>query len=122
MRWLIVALAVISAGWLTFDGLHALVTGDYVTPSSGQHAGQLGPWSKLFEAIGVEPRSFAVKCLHVAVGGVWLVVIGAFAFRVPNAWYLMLAGAIATAWYLPFGTLISLVVIGLLFLPGVRSG
>ncbi len=33
--WIVVLLAFVEGGWLAFDGGHALVTGDYVTPSSG---------------------------------------------------------------------------------------
>jgi len=39
MRWIIIVLAITLAGWLAFDGTHALVTGDYVTPRTGQYAG-----------------------------------------------------------------------------------
>ncbi len=120
LRWTIVVVAFVSAGWLAFDGAHALVTGDYVTPRSGPHAGQLGPWSKLLTAMGLDPRSLFVKWLHLVIGTAWLAAIVAFAFRVRRAWGAMLVGAIAGLWYLPFGTLISLIVIGLLMLPGVR--
>ncbi len=120
LRRIIVVVAVIAAGWLAFDGAHALVTGDYVTPRSGPHAGQLGPWSKLFTVMELDPRGLFVRWLHVVMGTAWLAAIVAFAFRVRRAWGAMLIGAIAGLWYLPFGTLISLVVIGLLMLPGVR--
>ncbi len=120
LRWIIVLLAFLSAGWLAFDGAHALVTGDYVTPRSGPHAGQLGPWSKLLAALGLDPRSLFVKWVHLVIGTAWLGAIVAFAFRVRLAWGAMLMCAIAGLWYLPFGTLISLIVIGLLMLPGVR--
>ena len=120
LRWIIVVVAFIAAGWLAFDGAHALVTGNYVTPRSGPHAGQLGPWSKLLTAMGLDPRSLFVKWLHLVIGTAWLGAIVAFAFRVRRAWGAMLVGAIAGLWYVPFGTLISLIVIGLLMLPGVR--
>ncbi len=120
LRWFIVLLAFLSAGWLAFDGAHALVTGDYVTPRSGPHAGQLGPWSKLFAAMGLDPRSLLVKWVHLVIGTAWLGAIVSFALRARRAWGAMLIGAIAGLWYLPFGTLISLIVIALLMLPAVR--
>ena len=120
LRWIIVVVAFIAAGWLAFDGAHALVTGNYVTQRSGPHAGQLGPWSKLLTAMALDPRSLFVKWLHLVIGTAWLGAIVAFAFRVRRAWGAMLVGAIAGLWYVPFGTLISLIVIGLLMLPGVR--
>ena len=120
MRWVIILLAIILAGWLAFDGAHALVTGDYVTPKTGQYAGQLGPWSRVFTAVGMDPRGVFVKCLHVFVGAAWLGVVAWFAVGGRRAWFPMLVCAAGGLWYLPFGTLISLVVIALLFVPAVR--
>ena len=121
MRWIVVVLALVAAGWLAFDGAYALISGDYVTPRSGQHAGSLGPWSTLFSAIGIDPRSGVVKSLHVVIGIAWLGATVLFAFGVRRAWLAMMLCAVAALWYLPFGTLISLVVIGLLFVPGLRA-
>ncbi len=120
MRWVIVVLAFVVAGWLAFDGAHALISGDYVTPKSGPYAGQLGPWSKVFAAMGLDPRSLLIKCLHLFVGGAWLAAISSFVFRLRGAWVAMLICAVAGLWYLPFGTIISLIVVGLLFLPAVK--
>ena len=52
----LVALVLFEAGWMAFDGAHALVTGDYVTPSTGSYAGQLGPWADVVSAAGIGPR------------------------------------------------------------------
>lgn len=57
LRLLAVALALIESGWMAFDGMRALLVGDYVTPRSGPYAGQLGPWARLVSAVGIEPRS-----------------------------------------------------------------
>ena len=43
MKWAIVVLILFSAGWMFADGLRAFVVGDYLTPKSGEYAGQLGP-------------------------------------------------------------------------------
>lgn len=115
-RGLVIALAVIEGGWFLFDGLHAFLTGDYVTPDSGEYAGQLGPWSKLWEAIDIDPRGTLVRCVHVALGTVWLATIGSALFRVRNAWTAMLICAVLGIWYLPIGTFLSVVQIALLLL------
>lgn len=57
LKWIVLALVLSQGGWLMFDGGRALITGDYVTPSSGPRAGQLGPWSRIVSAVGLEPRS-----------------------------------------------------------------
>ncbi len=120
--WIVVVLALVEGGWLLFDGLHAMLTGDYVTPNSGQYAGRLGPWSKLWLAIGVDPRGFFVQSVHVALGALWMVSLVAFVTGAPWAWPAMLACAIAGIWYLPFGTLLSVTQVVLLSLPMLRNG
>ena len=119
--WIVAGLAVFLGGWLAFDGAHALLTGDYVTPKSGRFARQLGPWSKLVAAVGIDPRSTLMKSIHVGLGALWIAVTLAYAFGASWAWGAMLGCALASLWYLPFGAVIGLVQIVLLLLPPLRS-
>ena len=121
VTWVIVVLAFLNAGWLAFDGVYAFTTGDYVTPESGEFAGKLGPWSRLWEAGGMDPRSSVVKGVHVVLGVGWLACAAAFVLRKKWAWRGMLSCAIAGLWYLPFGTLVSVLHLIVLFLPSVRA-
>lgn len=121
LRWVVVALAVAEAGYMVVDGFHALTRGDYITPRSGEHAGQLGPWARLVSAVGVEPRSTPMKVAFVVYGLAWLAVTAAFALEQGWAWYAMLALAIGSLWYLVQGTLLSAAMIVLLALPPVRE-
>jgi hypothetical protein len=118
--WALVSLALFEGGWLTFDGARALVVGDYVTPKSGEYAGQLGPWAKLVSAAGIDPRSTLMKSIHLGLGLVWLAVGTCFALGLPWARMAMLVCAVLSLWYLPFGTLIGIVQIVLLLLPALR--
>ena len=99
---------------MAFDGAHALYHGDYVTPSSGPHAGQLGPWSQVVAALGLEPRGLTMKLVFLSLGGAWLVVLVVYALRAPRAWKGMLVCAVLSLWYLPFGTLLGLIQIAFL--------
>ena len=101
--WLVALLALVEAGWFAFDGAHAFLVGDYVTPASGE----LGPWSHLVSAVGIEPRSDWMKGLHLGLGSVWLVVLGCFLARRTWARTGMIVCAVLGLWYLPFGTLLS---------------
>ncbi len=121
LGWIVVLLAFVEGGWLAFDGGHALLKGDYVTPRTGRYAGQLGPWSKLVSAIGIEPRSTLMKLIHLVLGLVWLTAIFCYIVRMPWAWSGMIVCAIASLWYLPFGTLLSVIQIALLLWSPVRS-
>jgi hypothetical protein len=107
--------------WFTFDGSRAFVTGDYTTPRSGPHAGQLGPWSRIVSALGVDPRSGLVKSLHVALGALWLAGLFAFLFKPEIGWWILLPASICSLWYLPIGTALSAVEIVLLLLPHMRN-
>lgn len=119
--WIASAFAAFIGAWLSFDGTRALTIGDYVTPSSGDYAGRLGPWASLLGAIGIDPRSTPIKLLHVALGLALLT--SAILLRTHPAlgWRCLLVSAIAGLWYLPFGTITLTAVIVLLCLPGVRS-
>ncbi|MFQ5695279.1 MAG: hypothetical protein ACE5HB_04760, partial [Terriglobia bacterium] len=98
LRVLILIFALLEGGWLAFDGGRALVLGDYVTPRTGRFAGQLGPWSKVVSAVGIAPRSTLMKTIHLVLGGLWLVLIVAFALGQPWSWWGMMACAIAGLW------------------------
>ena len=108
-RWIAVGLAALLGAWMTFDGFRALVVGEYVTPSSGQYAGQLGPWAKLVQKVGLEPRSTTVKATTASIGVVWL--LAAVGTSLSAAWAptALLIAAAVSLWYLPFGTLIALI-------------
>ncbi len=121
LKWIVLGLALIQGGWLVFDGGRALVVGDYVTPASGPRAGQLGPWSRIVSALGFNPRSTFIKCLHLILGIAWLISLLLFAFRPSTGWWALLGCALASLWYLPVGTLLSIVIIALLMTAQLRN-
>lgn len=117
MRWMRIIVAVLAfavAGWFVTDGTIAMVTGDYVTPGSGEYAGQLAPWSKLVASAGIEPRSTLMKLIFVVYGALWLIVIALFLLGRDYARRLMLIAAIGSLWYIPFGAVLGVIQITLL--------
>ena len=121
LRWVAAVLALVQGGYMLFDGMRALLVGDYLTPSGGKYAGRLGPWAGLVSAVGVDPRSTAMKLAFVLYGVAWIAVLAGFVARRPWAWTAMLVLAAATLWYVPAGTAIGLAVIGILLLRDVRE-
>lgn len=119
--WCLVLVSILSAGWMVFDGLHALILGDYVTPRSGPDAGRLGPWARIVSAIGIEPRCTAMKLAFVLEGTITLAFLLAFALGAGWAWWGLLAASVLGLWYAPVGTVLSLLAIVLLLLPAVRG-
>jgi hypothetical protein len=106
-----VALMLLNGAWMAFDGGRALVVGDYVTPRSGAYAGQLGPWAKLLSAIGLEPRSTAVKLGFVVLGAASVLACAGHFLGVPGARRALPVLAALVLWYLPFGTAIGALVL-----------
>jgi hypothetical protein len=118
--WIVVALSIINAGWMVFDGTRALTVGDYVTPQTGEYAGQLGPWSMFVKAIGIEPRSTLMKFVFVAYGVVTIFIAICFALELPWAWWGMVMTSVLGLWYLPVGTIMNIIVLVLLVFPRLR--
>jgi hypothetical protein len=121
VRGCIVFLAIGPGLFMTFDGSRALILGDYLTPHSGPFAGQLGPWSAVVTAVGIAPRSITMKVIFVVLGIGWLAAATAFQQRQRWSARILATLAVLTLWYVPFGTVMSvLVLVGLAFL-GWRS-
>lgn len=114
--WLSVFLIASVAGWMVFDGTRALVVGDYVTPQTGEYAGQLGPWSNLVRVVGIEPRSTSMKLIFVTQGLVTLTFVVGHLLNKSWAWKGLLVALLLGLWYLPIGTLVNLLALILLLL------
>lgn len=87
------------------DGLHALLMGSYFAPG-----GQIGPWAALLSTIGVPPFSAGVKVAFVVLGLAYIVAGLAYALYERRALWFGLV-AVCTLWYLPLGTILSLIVL-----------
>ena len=112
--WIVVALATFVAGWLVFDHMHGVLTGDYVTPNSGAHAGQLGPWPKLPEALGIDHRSQGMMAFHISFGTAWPVTVLGFVWGKTWGERAVWIFAVAGMWNAPVGTVLGVIQIGLL--------
>ena len=117
LRWAAVALCVVQGGYMLVDGARALVTGRYITPAGGEHAGELGPWARLVTAVSVPPESIGMRVAFVVLGVLWLLLAGGLALQAGWAWPFGLVLGVGTLWYLVPGTVLSLV---LLLAPPVR--
>lgn len=114
--WLSLLLIASSASWMIFDGARALILGDYVTPQTGEYAGQLGPWANLVQTIGIEPRSTLMKLIFVIQGIATMTIIVCYILYKPWARTAPLAAMLLGLWYLPIGTLVNIMALILLLL------
>ena len=104
--------ALLAGGWMIFDGIHVFVRGKYFGPE------RPGPWSVPFARLGINP--FSLGPLFVILGALWLVfAVAALAGR---GWGRTsgTAVAIASLWYFPLGTILSLIYLVLLY--ATRAG
>ena len=101
MRYALTLLSVLLGSYMLFDGLHALVTGEYVTV-----AGRLGPWAAILAIEHIDPHGRFIELGFLALGVGWLV-HSAFVFRDARSRVATTILCVLTLWYVPFGTLMA---------------
>ena len=106
MRYIVLALSLINGLWMLIDGVYVTLNGKYIGPEKP------GPWASLVGLTGVDV--FKLGPLFIVFGLAWIAFV--FGFWTDAAWArtLGIVLSIATLWYLPFGTLISIIVFVLL--------
>jgi hypothetical protein len=113
-KWIVVLLVGFTAGWMFFDGTRALIVGEYVTPTSGEYAGQLGPWANLVRTVGIEPRSALMKSFFVVYGVITLTTLILYLLGNSRARGVLIALCLLGLWYLPVGTVTNMIALTLL--------
>lgn len=116
IKWIIIILSIINFGYMCFDGSRGLIVGDYVRPKTGEYAGQLGPWSKLVEKVGINPESNLMKSIFLIWGALGLILAVSFAMNINGAEKSLLVLSICSLWYLVPGTALSILQIVLLLI------
>jgi len=108
MKYLVIGLSSINGLWMLIDGVFVMATGKYIGPEKP------GPWASVVSLTGVDV--FKLGPVFILFGIAWLILAGAFFSEVGWARNLGLVLSVLTLWYLPFGTLISiLVLVALIF-------
>lgn len=102
-------LGFLNGGYMIFDGLHRLITGDFV-----RIEGQLGPWADLASFVGIDPMGMGIP--FVTMGFAWCVGVVGLLMRRRWGRITVLALAVVSLLYLVFGTIVSAAILALLFL------
>ena len=97
----------LAGGWMIVDGVHVMLRGKYIGPPKP------GPWSVPFVRMGIDP--FRLGPLFVVLGTLWLIFL--VATLSGQTWGRYGAGVVAVAslWYAPLGTVLSLIYLALLY-------
>lgn len=121
LKWIVIVLATLNFGYMTYDGSRALIVGDYLRPQSGEYAGQLGPWANLVQGIGIQPESDLIKYIFLLWGALGLVITVSYAMKITQAGKALLLLNVFSLWYLFAGTISSIIQIVLLLLLNRRK-
>ncbi len=89
---------------MLLDGIVATQTGRYIGTAPGP-----GPWATIVQAAGIDPLSYTMHGIFIVYGIAWLAAIG---YALTGRSVALYGMAILTLWYVPFGTLLSLLVLG----------
>lgn len=108
MKYLIIGLSSINGLWMLIDGVYVLMNGKYIGPEKP------GPWASLIGFTGVDV--FKLGPVFFLFGLAWLIFAGAVWADASWSRVFGIVLSVLTLWYLPFGTLISIIVLLLLFL------
>jgi hypothetical protein len=103
MKASISILAFLLGGFMLTDGIFVMMNGKYIGPDLP------GPWAEIFYTFDI--NVFKLGPLFIAVGLMWLVFLFALRTNRSFAFKLGLAMSILTLWYLPVGTLFSVVIL-----------
>ena len=93
-------IAVLTGGWMIFDGMYALKHEKYFGPE------KTGPWSYIFVRFGVDPLTLAK--VFIFLGSIWIVtMIVLLISGLEIIWFMMIVVAFCSLWYIPVGSLFS---------------
>lgn len=108
MKLLAAILGSMNGLYMLIDGIYVLVNGKYIGPEKP------GPWAGLFAKLGVDV--FKLGPVFILFGLAWLGWIATLWSGQPAAWLSGILISLLTLWYLPVGTLFSVVILVALML------
>ena len=114
MKILITILAFLNGGFMLLDGIFVLVKGKYIGPEKP------GPWANLFYKFDI--NVFKLGPMFIGFGLLW--VIWLYGLWTNQSWtfgFGVLVSVI-TLWYLPVGTLFSLIILATLLFARQKLG
>jgi hypothetical protein len=102
MKILITILGFLNGGYMLLDGIFVLLKGKYIGPEKP------GPWTSLFYKLNIDV--FKLGPLFIIWGVLWLTWLYALWTHQQWAYLFGLIISIMTLWYLPVGTIFSLII------------
>lgn len=107
MKIVVLFLSILNGGYMLVDGIFVMINGKFIGPD------RPGPWASIFSAAGIDV--FKLGPMFVVFGVAWLVFVFSVITRQRWAYVFGIGVSIATLWYLPIGTIISVDILLALF-------
>ena len=103
MKILITILGFLNGAYMLLDGIFAMIKGKYIGPEKP------GPWANLFYKLNIDV--FKMGPVFILFGLLWLIWL--FGLWTNQSWTYAfgLIISILTLWYLPVGTLFSIIIV-----------
>lgn len=114
MKIMLAVIAFINGGFMLLDGIFVMLKGKYIGPEKP------GPWANLFYKLHV--NVFKLGPLFIIYGLMWLIFLYGLLTSQAWAYKLGLAISILSLWYLPVGTLLSVVALVILLVSKQKIG
>lgn len=106
MKLLITILGFLNGAYMLLDGLFVMMKGKYIGPEKP------GPWANIFYKLDIDV--FKLGPLFIVFGLIWLAWLYALWTSQSWAYTLGIFISVLTLWYLPVGTLFSLIILATL--------
>jgi hypothetical protein len=103
MKILITILGFLNGGYMLLDGIYVLLKGKYIGPEKP------GPWANIFYKMDI--NVFKLGPMFIAFGIMWLIWLYSLWANLSWSHAFGIIVCILTLWYLPVGTLLSLVIL-----------
>jgi hypothetical protein len=103
MKILITICGLLNGLYMLIDGIHVMIKGKYIGPEKP------GPWAGIFSKFDI--NVFKLGPVFIGFGILWLLWIYALWSSQPWANIFGIIISILTLWYLPVGTLLSVIIL-----------
>lgn len=114
MKILITILGLLNGCYMLLDGGFVMLKGKYIGPEKP------GPWANIFYKLNIDV--FKLGPLFVVFGLLWLTWLYGLWTNQPWTYIFGLVVSILTLWYLPIGTLFSIIIIATLLFAKQKIG
>ena len=102
MKILITILGILNGGYMLLDGIFVMIKGKYIGPEKP------GPWANLFYKLNIDV--FKLGPVFIVFGILWLIWLYGLWTNQSWTYSFGLIISILTLWYLPVGTLCSIII------------